>query len=186
MKKIIAQARKELTQILRDRLTIALALVLPLILLVLYGKAISFSVTGVAIHVEDYDNTSRSRAYIEALAASRTFRLVSVPDGMSVEKALATETVRAIVTIPQNFERDLVKGQGAQVQWLIDGTDANTANVLRGNATAMTQAFVSLTGDQKPDQSIQPPVRAELRLWYNPGRDSDKYIGPGVIAVVLA
>ena len=65
MKRIIAQARKELTQIFRDRLTVALALVLPLILLVLYGKAISFSVKDVAVFVEDYDQTPRSRSTLK-------------------------------------------------------------------------------------------------------------------------
>ena len=72
MRRIIAQSRKELTQIFRDRLTVALALILPLILVVLYGKAISFSVSGVSVVVEDYDKTPRSREYVEAIAASLT------------------------------------------------------------------------------------------------------------------
>ncbi|NOT60346.1 MAG: ABC transporter permease [Acidobacteria bacterium] len=181
MKRIIAQARKELTQFSRDRLTLALALVLPLILLVLYGRAIAFSVTGVAIFVEDYDATPRSRAYIETLAASRTFRIVALPTGMRTADALAAEAVRAVVTIPTHFERDLARGRDVDVQWLIDATDANTANILRGDAAAMTQAFVA-----QNSASAKPSIKIETRLWYNPGRESDKYIGPGVIAVVLA
>jgi ABC-2 type transport system permease protein len=182
MRRIIAQARKELTQIFRDRLTIALALVLPLILLVMYGEAISFSVTGVAIYVKDYDQTQRSREYVETLAASHTFRIVSLPEGMRPEDALAAEVVRALVTIPSHFERELLRGRNADIQWLIDGTDANTANILRGNAAAMTQAFLGANGAAVKE----PPVKAEIRLWYNPGQKSDKYIGPAVIGVVLA
>ncbi len=180
MKRILAQARKELTQIFRDRLTVALALVLPLILLLMYGKAISFSVKDVAIYVADFDQTPRSRAYIEALAASRTFRLVALPEGLRAEDALAAEVVRAVVTIPGHFERDLARGRNAEVQWLIDATDANTANILRGNAAAVTQAF------GQGNITATAPVQAEVRLWYNPGRESDKYIGPGAVAVVLA
>jgi ABC-2 type transport system permease protein len=182
MKRIMAQARKELTQFSRDRLTLALALVLPLILLVTYGRAISFSVTGVAIHIEDFDATPRSRAYIETIAASRTFRIVPLPEGMRAADALAAEAVRAVVTIPSRFESNLARGREVEVQWLIDATDANTANILRGNAASLTQPF---TG-QGRSAAEQPPVKAEIRLWYNPGRESDKYIGPGVIAVVLA
>jgi ABC-2 type transport system permease protein len=182
MKRIIAQARKELTQIFRDRLTVALALVLPLILLVMYGKAISFSVKDVAIYVADFDQTPRSRAYIEALAASRTFRLVSLPEGLRAADALAAEAVRAIVTIPPNFASDATRGRAAEIQWLIDATDANTANILRGNAAAVTQAF----GQGNNSATLKMPVQAEIRLWYNPGRESDKYIGPGAVAVVLA
>jgi ABC-2 type transport system permease protein len=184
MKRIIAQARKELTQLFRDRLTVALALVLPLILLVLYGKAISFSVTNVAIFVEDYDRTARSRSYVEMLAASLTFRIVSLPEHMTTEEALASETVRAVVIIPTDFERNLARGRQTEVQWVIDATDTNTANILRGDATAITQAFVAQNSANSP--AIEPAVKAEMRLWFNPGRETDKYIGPGDIAVVLA
>ncbi len=87
MKRIIAQARKELTQLFRDRLTVALALVLPLILLVLYGKAISFSVKNVAVFIEDYDQSLRSRSYIEMVAGSLTFRIVPLPEHMTTRRS---------------------------------------------------------------------------------------------------
>jgi ABC-2 type transport system permease protein len=184
MKRIIAQARKELTQILRDRLTVALALVLPLILLVLYGYAISFSVTGVAVVIKDYDQSARSRAYVETIAASLTFRIVPLPEGMQPEDALASETARAVIIIPVNFGRDLMRGRASEVQWLIDATDTNTANMLRGDAASLTQAFGLQNGASNP--SSAPAVKAATRLWFNPGSETDKYIGPGTIAVVLA
>ncbi|MBI1764601.1 MAG: ABC transporter permease, partial [Acidobacteria bacterium] len=76
MKRIIAQARKELTQTFRDRLTVALALVLPLILLALLGTALSLSVKGIPVVVQDYDRTPLSRQYAESLYASLTFLVV--------------------------------------------------------------------------------------------------------------
>ncbi|MGA9770984.1 MAG: ABC transporter permease [Blastocatellia bacterium] len=160
MKRIIAQARKELTQLFRDRLTVALALVLPLILLVLYGKAISFSVTNVSIAVEDYDRSARSRSYIEMIAGSLTFRIISLPEHMTTEEALASETVRAAVIIPKDFERDLLLRRQAEVQWLIDATDTNTANILRGNASAITEAFTA-----QSSTSVRPAVEAEMRRY---------------------
>ncbi|HKP85325.1 MAG TPA: ABC transporter permease [Blastocatellia bacterium] len=184
MKRIVAQARKELTQIFRDRLTVALALVLPLILMVVYGKAISFSVTGVAIVVEDYDNSPRSREYVEAIAASLTFRIIRLPERMTTEEALLSETARAVVIIPQDFGRDLSRGRQTEAQWLIDATDTNTANILRGNAAAITEAFMAQSG--AGGSAPEPAVKAEARLWFNPGRENDQYIGPGVVAVVLA
>ena len=77
------------------------------------------------------------------VAASLTFRIVPLPENMTTEEALASETVRAMVIIPEDFERDLVRGRKAEVQWLIDATDTNTANILRGNAAAMTEAFAA-------------------------------------------
>jgi ABC-2 type transport system permease protein len=184
MKRIIAQARKELTQVFRDRLTVALALVLPLILLVLYGKAISFSVTNVPVVVEDYDQSPRSREYVELIAGSLTFQIVSLPEGMTTGEGLTGEKIRAAVIIPEHFERDLARGRHTEVQWLLDATDTNTANILRGNAAALTQAFaLQIGGGAEPGKQA---IVAETRLWFNPGRETDKYIGPGVIAVVLA
>ncbi len=184
MKRIIAQARKELTQVFRDRLTVALALVLPLILLVLYGKAISFSVTNMPVAVEDYDQSPRSREYVETIAASLTFRIAGLPKGMTLDEALTGETVRAAVIIPSGFGRDLASGRQTDVQWQLDATDTNTANMLRGYAASITQAFQQKIG--AGGLAAAPAVKAETRLWFNPGRETNKYIGPGVIAVVLA
>lgn len=184
MTRIIAQAQKELTQTLRDPLTVALALLLPLILLVLYGKAISFSVTRVPIVIQDFDQTPRSRQYIETILASTTYRLVELPPNTKPETALLKETARTIVIIPGNFQENLASGQKVEVQWLIDAADANTANILRGNANSLTQAFINQNGLNA--KAFTSRVKAETRLWFNPGRENDKYIGPGVIAVVLA
>jgi drug efflux transport system permease protein len=184
MKRIIAQARKELTQIFRDRLTVALALVLPLILLALLGTALSLSVKGIAVVVQDFDRTPLSRQYIDMLSVSLTFRVVPLTSGQRPDEALASEQARAVIVIPENFERDFVRGQQAEVQWLIDAVDANTANNMRGQAAALTNAFVSqLSGTA---QAGKPAIKTEMRMWYNPGASSRKFIGPGAFAVVLA
>lgn len=183
MKRIIAQARKELTQTFRDRLTVALALALPLILIVLIGAAISLSVKGLTVTVHDYDRTPLSRSYIDAVSASLTFRVVAVSIDQQPDRSLVAEEARAAIIIPQDFERDFLRGQSAEVQWLIDATDANTANIMRGNAAAITQAFQSQMGQ---GSTTKPAIKAEMRMWYNPGVESDKYTGPAVFAVVLA
>ncbi len=184
MKRIIAQTRKELTQVFRDKLTVALALVLPLILLVLLGTALSFSVKGIAVVVQDFDSTPLSRQYIDALGSSLTFRVVPSVTGKRPEEMMAAEQARVVIVIPENFERDYLRGQPSEVQWLIDAVDANTANSMRGQAAALTGAFAaSLAGDK---QNSKPAIKADTRMWYNPGASSRKFIGPGAFAVVLA
>ena len=183
MRRIIAQARKELTQIFRDRLTLALALVLPLALLALLGKAISLSVTGMPVVVEDLDGSPLSRRYVETLSSSLTFIVAAPPAAGRPAEALETGAARAVVVIPQSFGRDLLRGRGAEVQWLVDASDANTANGIRAAAAALTQGFVRGVDAAAP---ARPAVRAEVRFWYNPGRESEKYIGTGAFAVLLA
>lgn len=182
MKRIIAQARKELTQVSRDRLTLVLALILPLILLALLGTAISLEVTDLPVVVQDLDQTPWSHRYIDAYRASLTFRLVELPVNMQPDEALETNRARGAIIIPEHFERGLERGQRVEIQWLIDGTDANTANIMRGQAMAVTQSFMA----QNFPRRLEPAIKPQVRLWYNPGRESRKYIGPGMFAVGLA
>jgi ABC-2 type transport system permease protein len=185
MKRIIAQTWKELTQTFRDRLTVALALVLPLILLALLGTSLSFSVKGIGVVVQDFDQTPLSRRYIDALNASLTFRVAAFPLDRRPEEALMNERARAILIIPEHFERDFLRGGRAEAQWLIDAVDANTANNMRGQAEALTKAFVSQNAGAG-DPPNPPAVKTETRMWYNPGGSARKFIGPGAFAVALA
>src|SRR5262249_3461358 len=143
MKRVIAQVRKELTQLSRDKLTLALALVLPVLLLLLLSNATSLTVKNIPVAAQDLDKTPTSRRYLQAVSASLTFKVMALPPDMSPERALSQNIARASVIIPPHFERDLKRGLNAEVQWLIDGTDANTANVMRGKATAVSQSFVA-------------------------------------------
>ncbi|MGH9843888.1 MAG: ABC transporter permease [Blastocatellia bacterium] len=183
MRRIIAQARKELTQVYRDRLTLVLALGLPLVLLALFGIAISLTVTNMPVAVQDLDRTPLSRQYADSLRASLTFRVTSLALDARPAETLDRGEARAVIIIPQNFERDLRRGQNAEVQWLVDAADANTANGIRAYAAALTQAFLAQV---RPAASFRLPIRAEVRFWYNPGRESKKYIGTGAFAVMLA
>jgi ABC-2 type transport system permease protein len=182
MKRILAQVRKELTQLTRDRLTLALALVLPILLLLLLSKATSLSVKDIPVVISDLDKTPMSRRYVEALGASLSFKVSSLPPDLSPEYALDHNEARAVVIIPPQFERDLGRGQNVEVQWLIDGTDANTANVMRGKAAAITQAF---SAELQP-VATRPAIQPQLRYWFNPGREDLKYFGPGVLAFGMA
>ena len=182
MKRIQAQVRKELTQLRRDRLTLALALVLPVLLLLLLSKATSLTVKDIPLVVQDLDKTPMSRRYIEAVGASLSFKLSALAPNQSPEHVLDQNQARAALIIPPNFERDLLRKHNAEVQWLIDGTDANTANVMRGKAAAITQSFTA----QLQPASMQPAIKPQIRYWFNPGRSDLEYFGPGVLAFGLA
>lgn len=181
MRRIIAQARKELTQVMRDRLTLVLALVLPMALLALNGTAISLSVTDLPIVIQDLDNTPSSRRYIDAFRSSLTFRIVELPVAEQPETALLEDRARGAVIIPEHFERDLRRGVNTEVQFLVDASDANSANIMRGSASAITQAFVA---EMRPANSI--PIQPQVRLWFNPGRRSSTNIAPSMLAVGLS
>lgn len=182
MRRIFAQARKELIQIRRDRLALTLALVLPLILLLLLSTAISLTVHKLPIVIQDLDDSSASRSLADAFRASISFHVVSWPTNRQPEAALATNTARGVLIIPKNFGRDIARRADAKVQLLVDATDSNTARIVQGYAGQITRAFnESYSGVSNPNL-----VNAEIRLWYNPGRDSPKFYSPGIFVLGIS
>lgn len=182
MRRIIAQTRKELIQIFRDRLALVLALVLPLFLLFLLGSAISLSVTGIPIIVQDLDDSASSRNFIDAFRASLTFHVISWPADKQPSEAFQSNTARAALVIPRDFGRNLARGVTADAQLLIDATDANTAKLIHGYAGEIVAAYA-----RRNSGALRPaPVQAQIRLWYNPGRESKKFYGPGIFVLGIS
>jgi ABC-2 type transport system permease protein len=182
MRRIIAQTRKELTQIFRDPLALMLALALPLILLFLLGNAISLTVTDLPMIVQDLDASPASRDYIDAFRASVTFHVVYWPVDRQPQGAFTANAARAALIIPEHFGRDLARGANSSVQLLVDGTDANTAKLIQGYAGEISAAYTQRnSGAGRLD-----PIRTDIRLWYNPGRESKKFYGPGIFVLGIS
>jgi ABC-2 type transport system permease protein len=182
MRRILAQARKELIQITRDRLALALALVLPICLLLLLSNSISLTVSDLPLIVQDLDSTPASRNYIDAFRASVTFRVVAWPPDRQPEAALQAGVARGVLIIPVHFGRALARGENADVQLLIDATDANTAKLVSGYAGQINRAFMQDQTSFRATGMVQP----EIRLWFNPGRDSKKFYAPGIFVLGIS
>jgi ABC-2 type transport system permease protein len=182
MRRIFAQARKELTQIVRDWRTLALALVLPVVMLMLLSAGLSLTVNELPIVVQDFDGSSASNNFIDAFRASMTFHIVAWPIDKSAEAALASNAARAVLIIPPHFGRDMARGVSAPVQIIMDASDANTAKLVSGYATQVTSAYNQDTAAGRQ----AAPVQAAIRLWYNPGLSSEKFYGPGVFVLAIS
>jgi ABC-2 type transport system permease protein len=180
VRRILAQSRKELTQITRDRLALALALLLPLALVLLLSNAIALTVTDLSLVVQDFDDSPQSREFIEAFRASLTFHLVGWPSEKPAEEALQSNAAKAVLIIPEDFGRDVLRGWATETQLLVDATDANTAKLIQGYATQITRSFAQST------TALKPPVGAQIRLWYNPGRESRKFYAPGMFVLGIS
>lgn len=182
MRRIIAQARKDVTQLLRDRLALALALVLPVVLTALLGTSISLTVTDIPLAIQDLDQTPLSRRYADAYRSSLTFRIVGLPAATSPETVVATGRARGALIVPERFEREIRRGRLAEAQLLVDGTDSNTALLVHGGAGQVTRAFAR----QLSGEGVEPAIRTATRLWFNPGRDPRKFYGPGMLVLALS
>ena len=182
MRRVSAQMRKELVQFARDRLALALALVLPLVQLLMMGSALSLIVRDLPLVVQDLDDSPESRELIADFRGSLTFRIVAWPPDREPEEALTSNAARGVLIIPSSFARDLTRGNNAQMQLLVDGSDGNTAGLMSGYASRVTAAFNA----KRAGGAARPPVSAAVQYWFNPERSSRKFYGPGIFVMALS
>jgi ABC-2 type transport system permease protein len=182
--RLLAVARKEAIQIARDPWSLGMAFAIPMLLIVLYGSALTLDVDDLATVVHDQDRSPASRAFVERLAASGYFRIVATTDRPAeVTRALESGAAQVAVVLPRDFARDLARGRPAAVQALVDGSDANTATLALAYLEGVTaRAGLALRGERT---APAPAVEARLRVWYNPELQSRNYIIPGLIAVIM-
>ena len=181
MRRILAQMRKELTQIVRDWRTLALALALPVFLLLLMSSALSLTVNELPIVVQDFDGSSASNSLVDSFRASITLKVVSWPVDKSAEEALASNAARAVLIIPPHFGRDMARGVNAPVQFLVDASDANTAKLVTAYAGQIATSYNQQTGGAQAG-----PIQTAIRLWFNPGLSSKKFYGPGIFVLGIS
>ncbi len=182
MRRIFAQVRKELIQIVRDKRALGMALVLPMTQLILMGSAISLNVKDLTVAVQDFDDSPASRALVGAFRQSITFHLIPFAPDRRPEEAFTSNEARAVLIVPRRFGKDLARGVNSPVQMLVDASDSNTAQLIQGYATRITAAFNAVNaGEGRP-----APVAAAMRFWYNPGLSAKKFYGPGMFVLVIS
>jgi len=184
--------RKEFIHILRDPRSLYIAIGLPLVLLILFGYAITFDVNHIPVAVINQDDSSLSRDLISRVQASEYFDLRYLSNEYTkLERLLDEGKVKIILVIPLHFYRDLSKGKNKPLQFLIDGSDNNTALIALGYLSKIIQVFSSnivLEGLNKQGNLLLkelPAIDVKTRVWYNPGLRSTNFIVPGLIAVVM-
>lgn len=179
--RVWSQCVKELSQFRRDRLTVALAFVLPLLTLFIFGFAIRLEAKNIPLAIQDFDQTFLSRSYIERLFATNQFEPVPWSGNHSAQSLIDRGAATVAIIIPPDFSSRIKSDRISPVQVLVDGTDVNNARVIRNSIQATTRFFLRNTGLQ-PDQ---PRITPRTRIWFNPGRKEALYIVPGTCAVIL-
>lgn len=190
---MIPIVRKEFREIRRDPYTLGVAIILPLLLLFLFAYGFNLDVTDIPLAVVDQDNTPQSYAYIQALLETGKFDLRYRPTNEREARHLLDKgSIQVVLIIPEGFEQDLVPGETAEVETLIDGTFPPSAQVARGyietaNATYTAHYAATLVNGLGLNDriSLTPAVVVEPEVRYNPSLKSINFVAPGLIAVIL-
>ncbi|HYO14816.1 MAG TPA: ABC transporter permease [Thermoanaerobaculia bacterium] len=182
--RLLAVARKEFIQLRRDTRSLLLAFVLPVLLLIIFGYAISWDVRNIRMAVLDQDRSATSRELIQSLQASGYFSVESFLERSgAIEPLLERGGAQLVLVIPPGFAADLDAGRTAPLQAIVDGSDANTATIALGYTEAVVRTWS--TRGQLQGRTFVPPVVAETRVWFNEEMESRNMIVPGLVAVIM-
>jgi len=189
--RFLAMARKEVVQILRDTRSLIIVVIMPVILVLLFGYGVNLDQKHLPIYVWDREGSQESQDLLKRFQASDYFEVIRVVSSYpELLRAIDDGRIRMALVIPWNFSQAVHDGGGTAVQALVDATDDNTANVAMGYAQAIVQGYsaqVQLEWLQQRGQAAQPPpLRVETRTWYNEDLESSAFIIPGVLALVMS
>ncbi|MFN8179629.1 MAG: ABC transporter permease [bacterium] len=183
-RRLLAIARKETLQLRRDPRSLALGFALPLLLLLLFGYAISWDIKDIATAVLDQDRTARSHDLLETFRSSGYFRLSkNLESPAEIAGVLERRQAQIVLVIPPDFAENLGTGRPAELQAIVDGSDANTATIVLNYARAVVRSYsaeVALRGRVRTE-----PPSADARVWFNEELRSRDMIVPGLVAVVM-
>ena len=187
---IKAIARKEFYHLIRDFRSLYLAFFIPMILILMFGYALSLDVDNIRTVVVDHDKTQLSRDFIRKLDASSYFDVIHhLSDARAVTRYLDHGWTTMAVIISPGWTGDISADRETPVQVLLDGSDPNFAGLSRGYITAFIEKY---NQDQLIDflnrkglEKIKPPVEGRIRVWFNEELESRNFVVPGIIAIII-
>jgi ABC-2 type transport system permease protein len=191
MTRLLAVARKEVVQIVRDSRSLIIVVLMPAVLVLLFGYGVNLDLKGMPVYVLDQDGSQQSQDLLKHFQASEYFHVARVVTGYpQLTRALDDGHAKMGIVIPWDFSQRLSDGRPVEVQALVDGSDDNTANVLIGYAQAVVQGYsaqIQIDWLRTRGLSIQPSAMSvETRTWYNEDLESSAFIIPGVLALVMS
>lgn len=190
LQRLLAVARKEFIHIRRDPRSLGMAIAIPVLLILLFGYALTLDVDNVSVAVWDQSGSPESRELISRFEGSRYFdvrlRAKGYPD---IERAIEASQVMAAIVIPRDFSAHLTAGHVAAVQFLIDGSDSNTATIALGYAESVVRGYSRDIAFREARVggmgTLRDPLDVRPRVWFNADMESKNYIVPGLIAVIM-
>jgi len=187
---IKAIARKEFYHLIRDFRSLYLAFFIPLLLILLFGYALSLDVDNIKTVVVDHDKTELSRDFIRKLNASSYFDVIHhLPDTFEVTRYLDHGWTTMAIIIPPGWTKDIKAERESQIQVLLDGSDPNFAGLSRGYITSFIEGYnrdrLLDFLNRKGREEIKPPVEGRIRVWFNEELESRNFILPGIIAIII-
>jgi ABC-2 type transport system permease protein len=182
-RRVRALVRKETYQVARDPSSIAIGVILPLILILLFGYGLSLDVKNVPVALVIEQPTPEAMELVAGFELSPYFHPQTVRAMPAAQQLLLEHRVDGIVRVPADFSRHVTAGD-AQVQLIVHGGDANRARIIEGyvqGVVGLWAAREAAEGHETP----AAPVNVVQRLWFNEANDSSYFLVPGLVVLVM-
>lgn len=179
-----ALVRKEFLQIVRDPSSIAIAFLMPLFLLLLFGYGVSLDADHVPVAVVAEQPTADTRDFESSLRGSHYFAVISARSMQEAEQALREGTVNAVVRLRADFSERLRRPDGAPIQAVVNGVDANTAQLTLGYLEGAWGNWLARRAAGN-GRELSMPVQMEQRIWFNSEVKSRNFLVPGLVAIIM-
>jgi len=182
-RRIRALTLKETRQVIRDPSSIAIGCVVPLLMILLFGYGLSLDINHVSVAVVDEDDSADSAALIGAFRLSPYFRVTVLHSMPEAKTQMLNRTVDGVLRIQSDFARRLHAG-GAEVQILVNGSDANQARIMQGYAQGVVGLWSAAQAGSEGAVSAGPVITVD-RIWFNENNNSHYFLVPGLIVLVM-
>ncbi|MBF0099368.1 MAG: ABC transporter permease [Desulfobacterales bacterium] len=188
--RLIAVARKEFIHVFRDWRSLVLAIAIPMILILLFGYALTMDLKNVPTVVWDQSHSAQSRELLSLFEGSPYFSITHYYDKYTdIELALISGKAMIGLVIPSDFGQNILANRTSQLQVIADGSDANSSRLALSYATAIgmiySKTILFKHMQSKGLKKLDHPVELAPRAWYNSDLRSQNVIIPGIIAIVL-
>ena len=183
-RRFTALLRKEVRQLLRDGSNLAVGLLLPGVMILLFGYGLSFDVRDAPVAVVLEDSSPMARDVLSGLEGSAYLSplwLLGMPEA---ERRMRAGDVNAIVRVPADFSRQLAAGN-ARIQLLLNGVDSNTANAVSGYVAGALATWTRQQADRAGAKTVASGVVVEQRTWFNEAGVSTWYLVPGLVVLIM-
>ena len=178
--------KKEFLQIRRDGLMMRQLFLMPIIQLIVLSSAATFEVKRASMYVVDRDRTTTSTGLVDRLRASGRFDLVDASPSMDeADEAMLRRRAGVIVSIPADFEKDLVRHHAAAVQLILNAEDGAAAGVTHSYAAQIIAAYTREVGMEIGPSASPPAIEVRSRGWYNPDLNYRDYMVPGILVQLV-
>jgi ABC-2 type transport system permease protein len=190
MQRFMAIVKKEFIQIKRDKASFGIAIMMPIMMMLLFGYAVTTELDNISTVVLDQNHTKESREFIKSFENTGYFNITKEENNIEkIQNEMDKGLVHAAIIIPPDYSSKILKAEKPAVQFLIDGSDPTTARTVFSSGVLTGERygvkFWSKSMEKYPSKAAIGGVEVNTRVLYNPSLRNQNFVIPGLVGLIM-